>query len=98
MNDMSRSKMKELERVQAQATRAWLVLPCETCNVRTVSDARVIFHSVLRALSVQEAVRDHLPHISRLQNNHLGDVIETRPFTGYSKVLAMLGKRSSKQL
>lgn len=87
MNGMSRSNMKELQRVQAQALRVWLGLPCKIFNDGPVSEARVTSLSVLRA---QETVRVHLRHISRLRNHHLVDVLETRPFCGYSGVLIIL--------
>lgn len=86
MNDMSRSNMKDLERVLAQALRACLGLPIKTFNIGVISAARVTSLSVFRG---QETVRVDLRHISRHPKHHLADGIETRRSPDIS-VLALL--------
>lgn len=84
LHGMSRSTLKELESIQAQALRVCLGLPRCASNIGTLAESRAISPGILRT---QETIRVHLRHLTRHSRHHLSSVAKTRPGSSFSRVV-----------
>lgn len=87
MHGISKSSMKDLESVQAQALKVCLGLPKCTSNIGTLVEARAISPGILRT---QETIRVHLRHQARSQAHHLANITEVKPSARFSQVISQL--------
>ncbi|XP_042148312.1 uncharacterized protein LOC121837049 [Ixodes scapularis] len=87
MHNISRTLLKELESIQAQALRTCLGLPKGTSNLGSLAEAQAISPAILRT---QETLRAHLRHKSRTYKHHLTNIVTERPSSGFAQVIALL--------
>lgn len=85
--NISRSSMKQLESVQAQALRACLGLPSCTSNTGSVAEARAFSIAILRT---QEILCTHLRQSTRHKAHHLATLGSTRKASSFAQVLNIL--------
>lgn len=73
MHGLSPTNMKKLESLQAQALRVCLGVPRSTSTIDTIAETHCL---PIRAIRVQETLRNHIRHLTRHDSHHLADIPE----------------------